>query len=177
MTLHLLNLDERTRRLMLSEIEFDISAGTLYLSPRLSTRGRQEYADLLRQAAAGYDDAWLTDSLRAGGRINLEEQRRKPKGGFTTARVPVTAPDTLAEGEFNRFYARGLCLRALEDGVSALVVYRAKEVMNPRRESEMMIGTHIDARALLQDVRTHPGIDTALRLPPGPNSGLSVRLP
>jgi hypothetical protein len=177
MSLNLLNLDERTRRHMLSEIESDTTGGTLYISPRLSPRGRQEYADLLKQAAVGYDDAWLANSLRAGGRINLEEQRRKPKGGFTVARVPITAPDTLAEGEFNRFYVRGLCLRAIEDGVSHLVIYRAKEVMSPRRESVMMIGMSIDARALLQDVRTHPGVDTALRLPPGPNSGLSVRLP
>ena len=25
-------------------------------------------------------------------------------------KVPVTAPQTLAEGEFNRFYIRGVCL-------------------------------------------------------------------
>ena len=177
MSLNLLNLDERTRSFMLSEIESDITGGTLYISPRLSAHGRQEYVGLLKQAVAGYDDTWLANSLRAGGSINLEEQRRKPKGGFTVARVPATAPDTLAEGEFNRFYVRGLCLRALEDGVSDLIVYRAKEVMSPRRESELMIDTSIDARALLQDVRTHTGVDTALQLPPGPNSGLSVRLP
>jgi hypothetical protein len=176
MSLHLLNLDEKTRRHMLSEVESDIAKGTLYLSPRLSPRGQQEYAGLLKQAVVGYDDGWLANSLRFNGRISLEEQRRKPKGGYTIARVPVTAPDTLAEGEFNRFYVRGLCLRALEDGITELVVYRAKEVTSPRRESEAMIGTRVDARTLLQDIRTHPGFDTALRLPPGPNSGLSVRL-
>lgn len=177
MPLHLLNLDERVRRHMLSEIESDIAKGTLYLSPRLSPRGRQEYTDLLKQAAIGYDDVWLARSLRINGCINAEEQRRKPKGGYTIARVPMTAPDTLAEGEFNRFYVRGLCLRAIEDGVVELIVYRAKQVMNPRRESEMMIGARVEVRLLLQDIRTHPRVDTALRLPPGPNSGLSVRLP
>lgn len=30
---------------------------------------------------------------------------------------------------------------------------------------------------MLDDLRTHVGVDTALGLPPGPNSGLSVRLP
>jgi hypothetical protein len=177
MSLHLANLDERVRKHMLTEIDGDIAGGALYLSPRLSLRGRQDYVELLKQAVAGYDDAWLADALRTNGRINIEEQRRKPKGGYTTARVPVTAPDTLAEGEFNRFYVRGLCLRALEDGTAELIVYRAKEVMTPRHESEAMIGARVDARALLLDVRTHPGVDTALRLPPGPNSGLSVRLP
>jgi hypothetical protein len=28
-------------------------------------------------------------------------------------RVPVNAPGILAEGEFNRFYLRGLCLAAI----------------------------------------------------------------
>lgn len=177
MSLHLVNLDERVRQHMLTEIEGDLSSGALYLSPRLSLRGRQDYANLLKQAVVGFNDAWLANALRANGCLNFEEQRRKPKGGYTTARVPVTAPDTLAEGEFNRFYVRGLCLRALEDGVMELIIYRAKEVMTPRRESEAMIGARMDVRALLLDVRTHPGVDTALRLPPGPNSGLSVRLP
>lgn len=177
MPLHLVNLDEKTRKHMIAEIEGDIANGTLYLSPRLSGRGRQDYAELLKQAGVAFDDAWLANALRANGRLSFEELRRKPKGGYTTARVPVNAPDTLAEGEFNRFYVRGLCLRALEEGVAELIIYRAKEVMTPRRESEAMIGASVNARALLLDVRTHPGVDTALRLPPGPNSGLSVRLP
>ena len=177
MSLRLVNLDEKTRKYMLSEIESDIAKGTLYLSPRLSPRGRQDYTELLKQAAIGYDDGWLAGSLRISGCINAEEQRRKPKGGYTIARVPVTAADTLAEGEFNRFYVRGLCLRAMEDGVAEVVVYRAKEVMKPRRESELLIGARLNVSSLLQDIRIHPGVDTALRLPPGPNSGLSVRLP
>jgi hypothetical protein len=175
--LHLVNLDERTRRHMLLEVESDIAGGSLYLSPRLSPHGRQEYPELLRQAVVGYDDVWLAAKLRSENRINFEEQRRKPKGGYSMVRVPVTAPDTLAEGEFNRFYVRGLCLRAMEDGHSELVIYRAKEVMTPRHESEAMIGARLNVISLLQDIRTHVGLDTALKLPPGPNSGLSVRLP
>lgn len=49
--------------------------------------------------------------------------------------------------------------------------------MVARSASEAMIGSHIDPHALLEDLRTHQGIDTALGLPPGPNSGLSVKLP
>ena len=93
------------------------------------------------------------------------------------AEVPYTAPETLAEGEFNRFYARGLCRRAIEEGTSQLIVYRAKQVMNARSASQAKIGTKISAKELLQDLRTHPGVDTALGLPQGPNSGLSVKLP
>ena len=177
MSLRLVNLDERTRALMLEEIESDVTGGRLYISPRLNTRGQQEYPRLLREAVAGHDDSWLANQLRMNGLMKTQEERRKPKGGYTVAQVPVTAPDTLSEGEFNRFYIRGLCLRAIQDGIPELVVYRAKEVSSPRRESEALIGARLPAERLLQDIRTHPGVDTALGLPPGPNSGLSVHLP
>jgi hypothetical protein len=87
------------------------------------------------------------------------------------------AHEMLAEGEFNRFYIRALCLRAIEDGIPDVVVYRAKPVENPRSESQQKIDEHVSPEALLRDLRIHPGVDTALGLPPGPNSGLSVRLP
>jgi hypothetical protein len=90
----------------------------------------------------------------------------------------VTAAQTMAEGEFNRYYARGVCIRALaETGSDATVtVYRARESANARSASVALIGTTPSAAALLEDLRTHIGMDTALRLPPGPNSGLSVHL-
>jgi hypothetical protein len=54
--------------------------------------------------------------------MNGTEERRNPRGGITIARVPITAADTLAEGEFNRFYARALCRYALLHGIDALEV-------------------------------------------------------
>lgn len=177
MALNLVNLDERTRGFMLKEIESDASSGKLYISPRLNSRGQQEYPRLLKEAAKSHNDSWLAEQIRRNGLMKTEEERRKPKGGYTIAQIPVTAPDTLAEGEINRFYIRGLCLRAIQDGIPELVVYRAKQVSSPRRESETKIGARISPESLLQDVRTHPGVDTALGLPPGPNSGLSVRFP
>lgn len=162
---------------MLQEVASDISSDKLYVSPRLNSRGQDEYPRLLREAVEKYDDAWLADQLRSSGLMKTEEERRKPKGGYTVAQVPVTAPDTLAEGEFNRFYIRGLCLRAIEDNIPELIIYRAKQVSSPRRESLAKTGERVVPQSLLQDVRTHPGVDTALGLPPGPNSGLSVRIP
>ncbi|MHB1413989.1 MAG: hypothetical protein ACYC1C_01960 [Chloroflexota bacterium] len=162
---------------MLDELAMDLAAGTLYISSRLSAAGRTAYEQVLREAITKTDETWLAEALRAHGRRNTTESRRKPSGGFTTAKVPVNAPETLAEGEFNRFYARGVCRRAVEDAIPKVVVYRAKLVVNPRPESQSMIGSQVDARALLEDLRAHQGVEPALRLPPGPNSGLSVRLP
>jgi len=175
--LHYANLDERTREFMVREIDSDIRANRLYISPRLSIAGRSRYPQLLREAAQGGDDASLAARLRAPGMMNEYETRRQKSGKETRAKVPVTAPETLAEGEFNRYYARGLCLRAMDEGIEYVVVYRAKAVAHPRPESEAMLGRRIRAQSLLEDLRTHQGVEPALGLPPGPNSGLSVRLP
>jgi len=176
MSLNLLNLDSLTRQHMLDEINADIAAGRLYVSNRLNAQGRQAYPRLLKEAAQLHDDSWLAAQLRVGGNFNDTEQRNT-KRGLVTAQIPVTAPDTLAEGEFNRYYLCGLCLRAIQQKEPSLIIYRAKLVDNPRPDSEMKIGSHIDPIVLLNDVRTHPGVDTALGLPPGPNSGLSAKLP
>ena len=176
MALQLSNLDELTRALMVEELEIDVASGDLYLSPRLNHRGQVEYEQLLRTAFLEGDDQSLANEIRSRGLLNDSEQRRRPSGGYSTARIPVSAPETLAEGEFNRFYVRALCRRVVDGGASELEVYRAKAVANPRSTSEAMIGRRIDASALLQDLRTSPGVDTSLGLPAGPNSGLSVRL-
>lgn len=177
MALTLVNLDYLTRIAMTAEIDADIGNQTLYLSSRLSALGQRDYPQLLRDAAMAHNDEWLAQQLRLGNRLNRTEERRKPRGGYTTVRVPVTAAETMAEGEFNRFYIRGLCVRALSSGQPRLTIYRAKAVNEPRPDSETKIGSVIEAGALLHDLRVHPGVDTALGLPPGPNSGLSARLP
>jgi len=177
MAIYYEKLDEQTRHFMMKEMEFDLSNGTLYISTRLNEIGVRDYPLLLKEAIQNYDDSWLAGELRRMGLMKPFEQRRRPKGGFTTAQVPVTAPDTLAEGEFNRFYARGLCARAIEDEVQEVEVYRGKQVSRPRPESEAMIGKRIPAKDLLTDLRQSQGVEPALGLPPGPNSGLTVRLP
>lgn len=171
------NLDERTRKLMLAEIERDIAANTLYLSDNLNPQGRIDYPDLIRNAAKSGDDVGLAADISS--RLNAYEKPRQLKSG-KLSKPPVmrsSAHEMLAEGEFNRFYIRAICLRAIEDGISEVVVYRAKSVQHARSESERKIGQLVPAEPLLRDLREHPGVDTALGLPPGPNSGLSVQLP
>ena len=176
MALHYANLDENTRSFMLSEVDLDLSHEKLYMSPRLNEPGEQNYVSLLKEAIEHHDDAWLAEQLRSRGYMKEDVQRRKRSGGLTTAKVPVTAPDTLSEGEFNRFYARGLCVRVIEEGMNQVEVYRGKLVSQPRSESEAMLGKRFSAEALLKDLRESIGVDTVLGLPPGPNSGLTVRM-
>lgn len=139
--------------------------------------GRREYPQLLRDAAKNGNDDSLAAQLAV--RLNSHEKpRHLPSGGLSKPPVMRSNAHTmLAEGQFNTFYIRGLCVRAKADGISEVVVYRAKDVQNPRPESVQKIGQRVSVDALLADLRQNKGIDSALGLPPGPNSGLSVHLP
>jgi hypothetical protein len=120
----------------------------------------------------------LAASLRSHRRITRALPRRnRQKGGFQLASAPENAAEILAEGEFNRFYIRALARRTIQDGISELVVYRAKRARHPRAESETLIETSLSAKDLLADLRSHPDQPPALGVPSGPNSGISVRLP
>lgn len=176
------NLDETTRSYMVQEVERDLARGAIYLSPRLTERGRLDWPELLLAAVRSGDDVSLAERLRGTGRLKEVEYRRSTSrrgwGRSHEVRVPVTAPMTLSEGEFNRYYIRGLCLRAIASGITEVVVYRAKSVDNPRPESRHLVGQRRPAAALLEDLRIHSGEEEpAMRVPGGPNSGLSVRLP
>lgn len=175
MALHYENLDKSTRLFMLSKVDSDLSHGRLYISERLNELGKQNYASLLKEAIEHHNDAWLAQQLRLRGYMKDYEQYKKRGRGFTR-RVPRTAPETLSEGEFNRFYIRGLCVGVIEKDMNHVEVYRGKSVNQSRPESEAMIGRKLSAGTLLEDLRKSIGVDTALGLPPGPNSGLTVRM-
>ncbi len=164
------NLDDETRAFMLREFESDLASGLLYKSTRFSDQGRADYPALMRSVITSGTEVELISELNQSGRLEIREQWK----GTQTRRVPRTAAETFAEGEFNRFYARGVCLRSADHKSSDVEVYRAKAVASPRSESIELIGRHLPALTLLDDLRTNVGVDTALGLPPGPNSGLST---
>jgi hypothetical protein len=92
------NLDEECRNFMLEELKRDISSGTVYISSRLNEVGLSNWKIILEEAIHGHDDVWLENKLRTERYIKDQAQRKKPKGGFTIVKVPITAPEMLAEG-------------------------------------------------------------------------------
>ncbi|MCH7293598.1 hypothetical protein MMP65_19385 [Acinetobacter sp. ANC 3926] len=164
------NLSKEVREKMQEEIKSDISKNNLYFSKRFNQKGRDEYSDILLKHVETGNEISLGNDLKQKGCFNSVEET---KTGVKN--VPYNAHETFAEGEFNRFYVRGLCLIAISKQTK-LQVYRAKNVENSRSASEQKIGSFIDPQKLLKDLRENIGIDTALELPPGPNSGLSVKL-
>jgi hypothetical protein len=168
------SLDPTTRRYALAELERDTSNDTFHLSDRVRPTANAEYRRLLRDAIAYYDDAWLEE--HASDLLVDFEMRRTPSGGTTTARLPEMAARMLAEGDFNRYYMRGVCARALEENREVVEVYRARLSVEPRPESAQLEGHRLPARAVLDYLRGQPPNDPAIAALGRPNSGLSVRL-
>jgi hypothetical protein len=163
---------------MLEEMEYDIANHQLHISPFLSGQGQRDYENLLREALQSGSDETLAQNLEQHRRILRTLPRRNPSGGYSIAATAENAAQVLAESEFNRYYIRALALRAIEEGIPELVIYRAKPVANPRPESEARIETSLSPQELLEDLRSHTGDERpSLGVPSGPNSGLSVRLP
>ncbi|MFA5943285.1 MAG: hypothetical protein WC876_02335 [Candidatus Thermoplasmatota archaeon] len=168
------DLDAVTRPLIRQEIERDISLDADWKSPRLVPGGQADFRTAMLASSGTGNEVTLAAAIREGGMLRAREFR-KTKHGQVEAAVPVTAAETLAEGEFNRYYIRALCLRAMNENRS-LIVVRGKPVSDPRPESVAKLGTQVPSEALLEDLRTGKRVDEAFELPSGPNSGLSVRL-
>lgn len=169
------NLDEKTRLFMLEAIAEAEQSGNIYYSTRFNDAGNKQWLSLLQQAAKEYNEHWLAYQLEANETMRDFEGARKPVGGYTIKHVPHNASEVMAEGQFNRFYILGLCKRAKSEGISHLVVYRAKERSEPRPESQALIGSQISLEEVESQLReTKASFNSQLVKP---NSGISVKLP
>ena len=174
MPLHYENLDPTTRRFALAELERDTASGERATSERVRPAEAAQYEKLLRDALAYYDDRWLEE--RVEGMLVDFEPRRTRTGGETTAKLPENAPRLLAEGDFNRYYMRGVCARAVEERRGVVEVYRARFSAEPREESSALEGQRIPAGELLDELRTRTEESIRESQIGRPGSGLSVRL-
>jgi len=162
------DLTAEVRQHMLAEIDQDIADGVLVTSKRFTDEGAAGYPPLLRNAGSENDEAWLAERLI--GSFNATEL-----SGGKIKDVPHNAHILFAQGEFNRFYCRALCLFALANPGYSIRVYRARQSKKPRRESEAKLGKILDAATVLKDLRDHLATDVEF----GPNeinSGLSLEL-
>jgi hypothetical protein len=146
---------------MNAELDFDEKDGGPYLSPRLSPGGADAYPRLLREAITSGNDQTLEVALAGPGMFNATETYER-SGKIHERKMNRQAPQTLAEGEFNRYYIRGLCARLCGDGGGTVEVYRARSSSWSRPGSEALIGTRIDATQLLDDLRAHIGQEPKL---------------
>ena len=168
------DLDPATRRHAIAELDADIASGAFHPSDRLRPTAIADYQRLLRDAIRYYDDLWLEQ--HAGDLLVDFEPRHTRSGGQTTAKVPEMAPRMLAEGDFNRYYMRGVALRAIEEGRQVVEVYRARLSLEPRAESAELEGHRLAAREVVDYLRGQRVEDPTVARLARPNSGLSIRL-
>ncbi|WP_418058902.1 hypothetical protein [Pimelobacter simplex] len=172
--LHDENADD-VRRHMVVEFESDRAGGRLYQSRQLTEEGLRGWPALLESALREGDDASLADDVRGSGWLLREAPRRTPSGGTTMAKVPHTAPDTLAMGQVQLYYLRAVCAQAIALGRRVRCV-RLRESANPRPESEALVGALFDPEELLADLRARGVHENFLGVPRGANSGLGVEI-
>src|SRR5207253_8262583 len=139
--------DPTSRRYALAELDHALANGAFHTSERLRPDAVGEYQRLLNEALRYYDDRWLEE--RASVLLVESESRRTRSGGTTTARIPQMAARLLAEGDFNRYYMRGVARHAIDESRPILEVYRARLSIEPRPESAQMEGSRVAATEVL----------------------------
>lgn len=159
------NLNEITRRYMIEEIDHSIGRDELYRYEEFTDDGWKKYPELLRKAAQEGDDDFLGVTLYHNNCFRLDAHRES----YTK----------FAELEFNKFYIRAMCRRAIDEG-KKLQVYRAKEEEESHPELQGNIGKVIELEGLLIELREQEERGTPLERVIGvdlePDSGISVRL-
>ena len=174
MPLHYENLDPVTRRYALEELQRDFDNGSFHASDRLRPEAAEEYKKLLYESIRYYDDRWLEE--RADDLVVEEEPRRTRAGEETMVKVPDMAVRMLAEGDFNRYYMRGIAQRAMNEGLGVIEVYRARLSLDARPESQDLEGRRLMPADVLAWLRGDRSEDPAVTGLGRPNSGLSIRL-
>lgn len=168
--MNLENLDLKdVRKYMLDEVNLDMENDDLYYSSYLKEDCKDVYSDLLKNEIEFGNPESFSKSIKDKMILRkIEMTKRGPRN------VRKNAHETLGEGEFNRFYIRGLCKKAIKQGLK-IEVYRAKQVNKPREKSKNLIEEILDPKFVLEDFRTNFGRNTSSEISK-PNSGISLRL-
>lgn len=155
---------------MLEEFNNDVKHDTYCKSVSLKREKHDKYVEAMREAIMTgtektLETAIISQAMFSDVYIDKNGNERK------TAR---RSEERYAGTEFNKYYVRGICRKAISDGVNSVVVYRARHSSMPNPKSEEMIGEKIRAQELLNDVRANT--ETSPELLPHVNSGLSVKI-
>ena len=170
MKYNFLDLNTEIRKLMREEVVIDENNGTLSKSTRFNDNGNLNYLTILLKNIESGDEESLSSELV--DLFNTKEVSRDKKDNTIEKNVPADAHQIFANTEFNRFYMRALCVFALKNNKS-LEIYRAKQSLNNRPESNILEGTKIEdieqALSVLRDNKQYYNFIAK------PNSGLSLK--
>lgn len=128
---------EQVRALMMAELEEDIKTGRIYESKNLKILW--VYIEVLRKNIYSWDIDSFSQDLSQYMKWDSVSKR-------------LNNAIKLANSEFNRYYIRGVCLKAIELNITPSV-YRYRTTKDPRPESVRLEGNKIDAYKPLQELR------------------------
>lgn len=166
------NLDDITRLIMITEFERDLKNGLFYIPKSIKPDFVCAYKRILKVSF----EKGNVSSLRRDLIPNFF--KTKDKNG---KKVPSNIRDMVAFSEFNRYYARAVLVRAIDENKS-VTIYRARKSVNERAESKQSIhknyftkGSLEQMLAVLRDYRVlfSGKVDIGFM---HPNSGLSLKL-
>lgn len=122
------NLDEQTRLIMISELDFDLRTGLFYEPKSITATGMFSYKRLLKECFSTGTPETLQQKLLSS------YFRKKDSRGKN---IPSSIRETLTFSDFNRYYIRAMLVRALSEN-RKLCVYRAKQVIHERQQSKLL---------------------------------------
>ena len=146
-------LDTSIRQIMDEEFKQDKQRNRLYSSPRLNDVGNKVYPDLLEKALLNGSDRSFANDLRDYNTLKNTEKMVNPFGGIRESKIPSDAPDNLAKGEFQRYYIRALCRKAIDQGIKRLQIISEKPIDALPDEVKVKIGRTVNPKDILEDLR------------------------
>lgn len=141
---HFPNLDNKTRLIMISELERDIKNGLFYEPSSMKSEYISCYKLLLRK----YFEIGQVESLEKA--LTPSFFKAKDKNG---RKIPSNIAQIIAFSDFNRYYVRAILVRAIVENKS-VCIYRAKQAINERVESKALLNKcYLEKQTLEQMLR------------------------
>lgn len=169
---HFPNLDSKTRLIMISELERDIKNGLFYEPSSMKSEYVSSYKLLIRK----YFEVGHIEGLEKA--LTPSFFKAKDNNG---RKIPSNIAQIITFSDFNRYYARAILVRAIEENKS-VCIYRAKQAINERAESKALINkcyrekqTHKQMLRIIRDYRILFSSQSKIIFLQ-PNSGLSLKL-
>jgi hypothetical protein len=172
-------LDDITRRYMLSEFEDEQSSGNPYRSKALSQKGLEVFPDLVREAMKSGDEQTLTRAI--SDRNYWKPTETYERNGIIRSRnVNIRqASERLGLTEFNTWYVRGLAKRLMVEGVSKCQVYRGAIPKWEPAECSVHEGKIYEVKEIYDGHRVRywpePGKPQLMSIPYGPGCHHTIR--
>lgn len=134
------NLDNKTCSIMINKLERDFKNGLFYESSSIKPEYINSYKLLLRKYFEIGHVEGLEKALTPSFFNSIDKNGRK---------IPSNIARTIAFSDFNRYYVRAILVQAINEK-KRVCIYRAKESLNKRSESENLINSYFEKQTFEQ---------------------------